>query len=150
MSKLISEFITAGSFQRFGHKIFIRNETSHTQFIKSELITIKELKENGIIIEIPINICQKGHNLTVFFLKQDTIPKIKLPDSGHYREAIMQVMAKVENIEMHPTDKLLVNLDMNFTQNDVQLWKKIIQQYADKQEEIDKMLTDQLNTRVKR
>jgi hypothetical protein len=147
MTKLISECISKKSFTRFGHKILIRNETSHTQFIKCELISTKELKENGIIIEMPVNICQKGHNLTLFFLNLDTVIKNKLSDTGPYKDAIMTIMAKVENIEDNPHEERRVYIDLNFTQNDVQLWKKFIQQYADNQEEIDSMIQGQHSSR---
>jgi hypothetical protein len=140
MAILISECISQNSFSRFGYNLVIRNETSHTQFVKYELISIKELKDSGLIIELPINICQKGHTLTVFFLKPDSAPKSKLPESGNYKEAIMEAMAKVDSIELNQEEKTRVIVDMNFTQNDVLLWKSILEKYAEKQEEIDKMI----------
>jgi hypothetical protein len=148
MAELISECISKNSFSRFGYKVLIRNETSHTQFTKSELISIRELKDNGLIIELPINICQKGHALTIFFLDLDSATKASLPATGHYKAANMEAMAKVEQVELHSSDKQRVLVDMNFTQNNVQQWKKIIEQYADRQEEINKMIRAQYQARA--
>jgi len=140
MKKLISECLSQDSFTRLSHKILIRNETSHTQFVKPDLITIRELKENGIVLEMPINICQKGHGLTLFFLTSETIPKHKLPEKGPYRDSLMEALSKVEKVEVSSNHKDVVIVDLNFTQHDGKLWKSILEQYDLNQEKIDQMM----------
>jgi len=143
MKKLISEYINNNSFKSTGYKLFMRNETSHTQFTKTDLVIIREIKEDGLIVEMPSNICQKGHNLTLFFFNADASIKGKLPQIGPFKEALMEVMAKVEKIEENPAAKKMVFVDMNFTQIDVKQWKKILEKYKKAQEVKDKMLSDQ-------
>lgn len=140
MSNLISEYLSQDSFSRLSHKILLRNETSHTNFSKPELISIRELKDNGVVLEIPINICQKGHALTLFFLHSNVIPKSKLADKGPYREAFMEAMAKVITIEINSNNKELVIVDLNFTQINSEQWEEILEQYAENQEKIDQMM----------
>lgn len=150
MTKLISECLTLETFSRLTHNIFIRNETSHTQFTKSELISIRELKDNGIILEMPINICQTGHNLTLFFFNANSLPSIKLPETGPCKDAFTEALAKVDKVENNINKENMVFVDINFTQNDVKLWKNILQQYADNQEQIDHMMLGQFSTRLSR
>jgi hypothetical protein len=150
MAKLISEFLSSDTFTSFRYKILIRNETSHTQVNKTEVIFIKELKDNGLILEMPLNSCQKGHSLTLFFLAPETQTlKIKLPDTGPFKEAILEAIAKVEQIEANENNKKRILVDMNFTQIDLKLWKKIIDQYAAKQRNIDDMMMKQYKDRHK-
>lgn len=150
MKKLISECLSNETFMTFGYKIVIRNETSHTQFTQPELISIKELKDNGLILEMPINSCQKSHTLSLFFLNPELpITKIKLPKTGACREAEMEAMARVEQIEINEGKNSTVLVDMNFTQIDLKRWKKIIEQYAANQNKIDDMLMSQYYRREK-
>lgn len=150
MKKLISECLSNETFIAFGYKIVIRNETSHTQVTQPELISIKELKNNGIILEMPINSCQKSHTLSLFFLSPESIiTKIKLPKTGIYKEAEMEAMTKVEHIEVNEGKTDTVTVDMNFTQIDLKRWKKIIEQYAANQNKIDDMLMNQYDRREK-
>jgi hypothetical protein len=150
MAKLISECISNETFKDFGYKIVIRNETSHTQITKPELISIEELKDNGLILEMPNNSCQKGHSLSIFFLNPESVTtKIKLPEAGAYRDAMMEAIAKVESIEMNDSKQNSVFVEINFTQIDLQHWKQIIKQHAAKQNKIDEMLMSQHGRREK-
>lgn len=144
MTKLISECISNENFTTFGYKIVIRNETSHTQLTKPELISIKEIKDNGIVLEVPLNSCQKSHSLTLFFLNQDAnTTKLKLPGAGHYKEALIEAIGKVDHLEPNESKKNSVYIDLTFTQIDLKLWKKIIAKYSDNQTKIDDMLLGQ-------
>lgn len=143
MSKLISECILKTNFNRFGHKILIRNETSHTLLTKSEVIYVRELKDDGLTLELPINVCQKGHNLTLFFLNPETIPQTKLPDLGHYKEAQFEAMVKVEKIEKNKDKESMVFIDVHFTQYDIDGWKKIINACVKNQDDINSMIMSQ-------
>lgn len=148
MKKLISEYISPKSFMRLSHKVLIQNDTSNTQFTSPELISIRELKENGIVLEMPINICQTGHSLTLFFMTSDTIAKKNSPQKGRCEECILEAIAKVENIEINFNDNHMVFADLYFTQNDNKIWEKILQEYADNQETIDHMIIDQFEKKV--
>ena len=149
MAKLLSDYIFKKSFPPFGHKICVRNETSHTQFTKTEVVRIKELKEDGLILEIPLNICQRGHTLTLFFLNLDYRNKIILPVTGVFKEAIYEVMAKVEEIETNNCNKESVFVVLHFTQYDQVGWKKILNMYSENQDAINELLMTQHQLREK-
>jgi len=141
MKNLISDCILSNNFARFGHKILIRNETSHTILAKPESIVIKELKEIGLALEIPKNICQKGHNLTLFFVNFEVTTFSKLPVSGHYKDAQFEALVKVEILEKISADSVLI--DVNFTQYDMDMWKRVLSQYVKKQDSINAMVNTQ-------
>jgi hypothetical protein len=143
MVQLLSDYIFQQSFTPFGHKLCLRNETSHVLFTKTEAVLIKELKDDGLTLEIPINTCQKGHSLTVFFLSLETGKKISLPNSGSFKEALFEVIAKVEKIEPNNLNKEMVFVDLRFSQYDQIGWKKILNLYSKKQDEINDLLMKQ-------
>lgn len=147
MSALLSNCISTKTFNRMGYKVLLRNETSHTQFTKVEQLLIKELKDNGIVLEMPQNICQRGHSLTVFLVENTTEAKIKLPASGHYKEALFEVVAKVEKIDELPGENKMIAATLTFVQYDIRQWKLILDHYALAQEEINNLLMGQHNLR---
>lgn len=136
----ISDYIFKKSFKPYGHKLALRNETSHTLFSKWDLVLIKELKEDGLTLELPLNTCQVGHTLTLFFLSTTTDAKITLPDSGHFKEAQFEAMAKVLKLESNIANSDTVFVELHFTQYDLNLWKKILVLYSKNQEEINELL----------
>jgi hypothetical protein len=147
MVQLLSDYIFKESLTPVGHKLCIRNETSHMLVTKTEMILIKELKDNGITLEIPINICQKGHTLTLFFLSMEMGKKITLPNSGSFKEAIFEAIAKVEKIELSNLSKEVVFVDLRFSQYDQVAWKKILKAYSKNQDEINEILMKQHHNR---
>lgn len=147
MSQRISDYIFKNSIAPFGHKLCLRNETSHTSFVKTELILIKELRDDGITLELPVNVCQKGHNLTLFFMSQEHENKIVLPISGHFKEALFEAMAKVEKLEDTTVKKGIVFVELHFTQYDIAEWRKIFKMYSQSQDEINELLTKQHEVR---
>ena len=149
MTKLLSDYIFKQSFPPFGHKICLRNETSNTRFIKTDLVKIKELKDDGLTLEIPVNICQRGHTLTLFFLNLEYKNKIVLPTSGSFKDAIYEVVAKVEEVEINNCNKDTVFVLLHFSQYDQVGWKKILNMYAQNQEAIDELLMAQHQIREK-
>lgn len=149
MAQLISDYIFKKNFAPFGHKLCIRNETSHTLFTKTDCILIKELKDDGLTLEIPSNVCQKGHSLTLFFLSLETGTKITLPSSGHFKEALFEAIAKVEKLESNKMNKETVLIDLHFTQYDQSVWKKILELYSKNQDEINDLLMKQHDQREK-
>lgn len=147
MGQHLSDYIFKQSFVPFGHKICLRNETSHTLFTRTDAVLIKELKDDGLTLEIPINVCQKGHGLTLFFLSMETENKITLPHSGHFKEALFEAMAKVEKIESTNLNKETVLVDLRFSQYDQVGWKKILILYSKNQDEINDLLMKQHKNR---
>ncbi len=147
MVQLLSDYIFKESLTPVSHKLCIRNETSHVLFTKTEVILIKELKDDGITLEIPINICQKGHTLTLFFLSMETGKKITIPNSGSYKEALFEAIAKVEKIESSNLSKEMVFIDLRFSQYDQVTWRKILKMYSKNQDEINELLMKQHHNR---
>jgi hypothetical protein len=144
MTNLISNHIYSNS-TRTTYKVLIRNENSHTTFSKPDLISIKEFKEDGLSLEIPINICQKGHNLTVFLINSDLEIIPAIPDVGHIKEAKFEAVAKVVNFEKNMEHDNLICIDVQFTQYDTYSWKNILKEYKKYQEEITNILMRQHN-----
>lgn len=147
MVQLLSDYIFKKSFTPVGHKLCIRNETSRVLFTKTEFVSIKELKEDGITLEIPVNICQKGHTLTLFFLSMEFNKKITLPNSGSFKDAVFEAIAKVEKIESNTLSNEMVFVDLRFSQFDQVSWKKLLKLYSAKQDEINEILTKQHSNR---
>jgi hypothetical protein len=143
MTQLLSDYIFKQSITPFGHKLFIRNETSQMLFTKSEFILIKELKDDGLTLEIPINVCQKGHGLTLFFLSKETDKKMTLPNSGSFKEALFEVIAKVDKVESNSLSKEMVFVDLRFSQYDQDKWKTILKLYSKNQDAINDLLMKQ-------
>ena len=143
MTNLISDCILKNDLARLGFKLLIRNETSHTIITKSELILLKELRDDGLTLDVPINICQKGHNLTLFFLRFDSAPVSNVPDFGTLKEAQFEALAKVEMIEKNETKDGSVFIDVQFTQYNIEGWKKVVNQYLKNQEEINSLIMGQ-------
>lgn len=148
MVQLLSDYIFKKNFTAFGLKLCVRNETSHTLFTKGESIFIRELKEAGLVLEIPGNVCQKGHNLTLFFFTQDFEEKISLPVSGHYKEALFEVMAKVDKLDINKENKEQVFVELRFTQYDQANWKKIIKLFEKNQEHVTDLIAGQHKKRA--
>lgn len=147
MSEMISSYILQNSHREdqdtFGFRIHIRNETSHTIFSRPELIFLKELKEKGMVIELPLNICQKGHILTLFFVESGVELKRRVPDSGPLKEAAFTVMAKTESLEVALKDSGNVYAELQFSQFDAEKWKKILEKFSEKQDALTKKIFQQ-------
>jgi hypothetical protein len=143
MTKLISDAIDQKSFSRFKFKILLRNETSHTQLTKSELLSVIELQENGILLKLPLNACQKSHNVTLFLLDADTPSPQKLPDNGSIKGVLFEAISKVVTIEINPSDNKFVTAELSFSQYDVQHWKIVLQHCVDHQDKITAIINKQ-------
>lgn len=144
MSELLTSYIFANDFTRFGYKIIFRNETSQTYFLKDDSIAIKQLKNNGIILEIPNNQCQKGHTLTLFLFDithEFNFKKSQISQS--LKDSKFEIIAKVDTIE--PLDNLVnqCSLNLTFIQYDVKGWNRIIEMHEKKQEQINDLIAKQ-------
>lgn len=142
MSKLISDYIKPKNFSRCEHYIYLRNETSSTSFAIPEKIKIIELLEKGLTLELPKNICQAGHNLTLFFVpntKRDY--KIKVPTLGHIKEAEFEIIGKIEKISAIENESEFISAHISFTQYNVKMWKKLLQKHSDNQNDINQLVS---------
>ncbi|MBP9680900.1 MAG: hypothetical protein KBD76_05810 [Bacteriovorax sp.] len=147
MANLLSQHILNKNFTSIRFKIYLRNETSHTVFAKSEFIFLKELRDDGIVIELPLNICQKGHSLTLFFLPIEAELKSKIPVSGRLKEASFEAMVKVEKLETLLSVVGSVSCDLHFTQYDVDLWRKVLAIFSKNQEQVNGIFANQHKVR---
>jgi hypothetical protein len=145
MSESISKYINKKDTPGYGFQIYIRNETSHTHFSKPSLVHLIELKEQGLILEMPQNICQKSHSLTLFFIDQKIEIDKRVPDSGPMKEADFTCIAKV--VQVTDVQSQIISAELQFTQYEVEKWKKILEQFSLKQEEITKKILAQHSVR---
>lgn len=143
MAEAVSKMFFKERPEVFGYKLFIRNETSHTIFSKPELIHLVELKENGIILQLPLNVCQKGHMLSLFFVDIHVELKTRVSDSGPLKEAAFTAMGKTESVEAGSKETNSVVVELNFTQFDSEDWKKILEMIAQRQETTTRKLFNQ-------
>jgi hypothetical protein len=145
MNKLLEQHFFSLKNSEANYKLFIRNETSQTLFVKNHLIIIKEFKEDGLVIECPLNICQKGHTLTLFFLHGDAELKNKIPHSGHFQEALFHAIAKVVDVEyaaeLSLDQKEVVLLDLTFTQFSSEEWNILLDPLAKNQDQINDLFS---------
>lgn len=145
MSKLISDYIFTKDFKRSGHKLLLKNETSGTYFLQSDLMQINELHENGMSFSIPNGHLQKGHIVTLFFYPLEKVLNIKATHlSPVLKETEFQIIAKVENLNIDPKSNQ-AHVSVIFQQYNVVEWKKIIDKYESKQEEINDLISKQLS-----
>lgn len=128
----------------FGYKIYVRNETSHTQFSRPDLVHLRELKEQGMVLELPLNVCQKGHTLTLFFVDQKVELKTRVPDSGTLKESSFHAMVKVEKLEEINSSALI---DLHFTQFDGVIWENILKKFSEHQKMITQTILKQHKVR---
>lgn len=143
LPRYILQNSSGGNEDIFGYRIHIRNETSHTIFSKPEQISLNELREKGMVLELPLNVCQKGHILTLFFVEPLLELKRRVPDSGPLKEASFTAMARTDSIEPGRKDSGNVFVELQFTQFDVENWKKILEKFSERQESMTKKIFQQ-------
>lgn len=145
MSKLISDYIFTKDFKRSGHRLLLKNETSGTYFLQSDLMQINELHENGMSFSIPNGHLQKGHIITLFFYPLEKALNVK-PNhiAAILKEAEFEIIAKVENLNIDPKSNQ-AHVAVIFQQYNVVEWKKIIAKYESKQEEINELISKQFS-----
>lgn len=143
MSKLISDYIFTKDFKRSGHKLLLKNETSGTYFLQSELMQINELHENGMSFTLPTGHLQMGHSLILYFYPLEKHLNIKITHIHQtLKEAELEIIAKVENININ--NKLnQAFVTVTFLQYNSAQWKKLISKYEAKQTEINDLISKQ-------
>lgn len=133
-SSLLSA-IDIATLKKFKHEVLYRNNTSGTENLDSKLCDIVEMQAKGLVLYMPINSCIVGHNITFYlFAKPAASPITHLPQTGSIKGAV-ELIGKVISIEEFSQLKKFV-VEIQFTQYDAAQWKKVIQKYAEHQDQI--------------
>lgn len=127
--------INPKDFRSQEFSLVIINETSGVENRDIHLYVLQEIFEQGIKIEIPNTICQRGHSLGVLFFigKEPRIPK-KIPPNREGKGIFFSAIGKVKSKEDYEGDKSLV--EIQFTQFDKHTWDHIFQTIREKREQI--------------
>ncbi|MBT3980039.1 MAG: hypothetical protein HOE90_01725 [Bacteriovoracaceae bacterium] len=102
--KNLTDVIDSKNFKRRmpSPRAILINDTSQQEILDWRIIKIIEFKKAGCIFKIPQKKCAIGHNLTIYFLTENSPQKIqKIPKGGDIEGAI-RVSTKVisqDNIE---------------------------------------------------
>lgn len=142
MNDIISDYIFSNQFKRFGHQILFKNETSGTVFTQYQLIVIKEIKENGLVLELPSNQCQKGHTLSLYFFNQDY--KFKTINFlTTIKDSEFEIIGKVDLVTENSPVSKMATIEITFVQYNVKKWKMTLEQYNKNQDQINDLLAKQ-------
>ena len=137
--KLISEQIDIGSFKNLKHVIYVHNDTSQTEIVDPFKVSITELLEKGLFLEIPKNSCQVSHLLTLYFIEEDKAVVLKkLPAAGKdMKEATCSMVGKVMELIPSNDQKNKIIVKVIFTQYNEKKWSAFVDLYQSKQVEIN-------------
>ncbi|OUR98528.1 hypothetical protein A9Q84_03705 [Halobacteriovorax marinus] len=134
---LLSELLNQEDYKELGHSILLRNDTSGTSFLDYKSITIRELKEDSLCLELPKNVCQNGHSLTLIFFSsplKTLIGKFPSVDSTSGIPIIGKVIEHLINEEK-------VNIEIKFTQYKPTLWNSLLETYEAQQRKISSLIS---------
>ena len=138
MSKLISDSIKNNDFINLKHIILIRNNTSGTEIVNPDIVSVIEFFNDGISISMPKNSCREAHMLHLFIFSKDLKKQIRtLPESGGIKGSL-EVIGKVYKINMEENSDAMMTVFIEFNQYDVDLWKSFVSKYLKHQEQIDR------------
>lgn len=112
-------------FESIKLQVSMNNTTTNTAVRKNFTIRIIEIPERGLVLEVPIRSCARGHNVIV------QIETVK-PDKVR---GIFQATAKVEDLESasESVDKVTLSL----VQFDEKQWKFLCDTFSRRQREIE-------------
>jgi len=96
-----------------------------------------------MILALPLNVCQKGHSLSLFFVDRHVELKSRVPNSGPLKEASFTAMAKTESVEAGAKETNTAIVELNFTQFDNEIWKKILEKVSAQQETTTRQIFNQ-------
>lgn len=131
---LLSLFLKKEDFKQVKHFVLFKNNTSGTSVLNPKLITIGELSDDTITLQVPRNSCVKGHNVTLFIFKAPLSMSLKRRiKKGIYKDAV-ELLGKVTK---QWDDSYGMYINIEFTQFDESEWKKIVKSYADAQNAIN-------------
>lgn len=125
-------------FEQVYYSFIFVNQTSGTEFVEHKRIRIEEIWTNGIKLIVPTNTCNLNHSLMLLFFKghNPKIPK-KIPNEGIGKGIHFSAIGKITNKDICELDNKYSIISLNFIQFDKYGWEDIIEEYSNKQEEIN-------------
>lgn len=134
----LGDLLKQEDYQELHHSLLLRNDTSGISFLDYELISIKEFKTDSLCLEIPKNVCQKGHNLTLIFLESPVRTNFKKFPNIDNTDGV-PIMGKV--IE-HLMEEDSVHVEIKFTQYKPLLWQDILKKYEERQKKVSSLIKE--------
>jgi aspartate/glutamate racemase len=139
-SKNFSQLIRLSDFAQIRHIIYLRNETSQTNFIHDKQVSLREIGANYMIMEGPSECCQHGHQVTLTLVPNSLIKSVKIPNI-HMNEEAIKLVARVEQYSLL-SDKKRATWTIRFTQYNIKEWNDIIETYQNQQDKINDLLSE--------
>lgn len=133
-----SQLIQLSDFTQIRHVIYLKNETSQTNFVHDKQIVLKEIGANYMIMEGPAKCCQIGHQISLTLVPNNIKTSGKIP-SIHSEEEAVQLVARVEQYNLLD-DKKTATWTVRFTQYNIEEWHDIIEAYQNQQDKINDLL----------
>lgn len=134
-----SQLIRLSDFSQIRHTVYLKNETSQTNFVHDKQISFKEMGANYMIMEGPAECCQVGHQLSLTLVPNNFKTSGKIPSVHSSKEAV-QLVARVEQYNLLD-DKKTATWTVRFTQYNIKEWNGIIEAYQKQQEKINDLLS---------
>lgn len=120
-------------FTNFVIRIYIRNDTSETEFLDFSNHTLIELDSEQFTLETPPNIYMPGHNLTVCFQLPGAKKLKKFPDQGSALNLL--ISGKVVSKELLKGGEVAESV-IHLTQFRIDDWSKILGLILDRAKQI--------------
>lgn len=133
-----SQLIRLSDFAQIRYNVYLKNETSQTNFVHDKQITLKEMGANYMIMEGPADCCQIGHQLSLTLIPNNNKTSGKIP-SIHSSEDAVQLVVRVEQYNLLD-DKKTATWTVRFTQYNIEEWNGIIEAYQNQQDKINDLL----------
>lgn len=133
-----SQLIRLSDFAQIRHTVYLKNETSQTNFVHDKQISLKEIGANYMIMEGPVECCQVGHQLSLTLAPNELKTSGKIPNV-HTSEEAVQLVARVEQYNLLDGKKT-ATWTVRFTQYNIKEWNGIIEAYQKQQEKINDLL----------
>ena len=129
--------INASDFRSREYSLVIINETSGIENLDYKNYVLQEIETQGIKIEIPNTICQKGHTLGILFFlgKEPKLPK-KIPANRQSKEIYFSAIGKVKNKIIYEDNDQITLVEIQFTQYDKHTWHSMVEDFKKRKEQI--------------
>jgi len=133
MFKLLSKILRLDDFEQIKHAIVLKNDTSGTEILNPDLITIGEIKLTGICLELPVNSVGNNHSLTLFIYNSPVTADVRKNIKSKKFRGSLQVIGKVKHVENEEETQCI---EIEFTQFDPKQWKAFYNKYTQAQDSI--------------
>jgi hypothetical protein len=130
--------IQAKDFQNLEYAVYCRNTLTATRIDEPSRIKIIEFLDDGLILQLPRNICSEGHFLALSILPRPTnrthVELIRSPEGAD----LIEITAKVKELERE--EPLGDRAVIEFYQLNQVAWKLFMKSYTDRQKKLDRLL----------